>query len=116
MTWIVAVIVRLSCAAVAPADGLRTLPVDVITHQAAPVTGSVLNAPDQVAVPVSNVSLCTQGSGGSDAESGHVAYLSSALFVGRLRTAIALLTPASAREYAAFCRSLTPAFRALELV
>src|SRR5712691_9228760 len=116
MTWIVAVIVRFSVAAVAPADGLRTLPVDVITHQAAPVAGSVLSVPDQATVPVSNVSVCTHGSGGSDAESGHVAYLSSALFVGRLRIDIALLTPASASEYAAFCRSLTLAFRALEVV
>ena len=55
------------------------------------------------------------GSVGSCVESGQSAYLSSALFVGRLRIDIELFTPASAREYAAFCLSLTPALREFAL-
>src|SRR5438045_1110432 len=41
---------------------------------------------------------CTHGSVGGVDRSGQRAYLSSALFVGRLRSDIALLTPASASE------------------
>src|SRR6266508_2121095 len=60
--------------------------------------------------------LCTHGRGGFEVESEHRTYLSSALFSGLARIAIALLIPASARKYAVLRSLLTPAERELVLV
>ena len=80
--------------------GFRTYPEDVSVQYAVPAATFWTSVPDQVTLPLPNVSVRTHGRGGSDAESGHKTYLSSALFVGSERIASALLRPASARPYA----------------
>ena len=71
--------------------------------------------PYQMTFPDEYVSVCLHGRVGRLPLSVQKTYLSSALFVGRLRIDIELFTPASAREYAAFCLSLTPALREFAL-